>query len=93
MIERWTENWLVFRSIENLSHFANNVIVKRSSEIIENSFLKKGILEFCSEAVIVSILIHSSNFNYDHNQNTIYAKILIPNIHEKITKIVIYFLQ
>ena len=43
--------------------FVNNVIVKRSSKIFEDSFLKNGILEFWSETLIVPILMYSSNDN------------------------------
>ena len=43
--------------------FENYVIVKRSSKIFKNSFLKNGKLEFWSKALIISILTYSSNYN------------------------------
>ena len=59
-ITRYIENWnltpqVVGWDLEvpfSLSDFA---------KILKNSFLKNGILEFRSEALIVSILINSSN--------------------------------
>ena len=39
----------------------NYFIVKRSSKIFENSFLKNGMLEFLSEAFTIFILTYSSN--------------------------------
>ena len=47
--------------------FENNVIVKSSSKIIENLFLKNGILEFWSQALVVTISTYSSNYNKVHN--------------------------
>ena len=65
----------------------NYVIVKRSSKILENSFLKNGILEFWAETEIVSILRCSSK-DYDvHNQNMIYAKIVITKFYEILRKL------
>ena len=43
---------------------------KKVLEILENSFLKNGILEFRSEALIVSFLTYCSN-NYVHRPNMI----------------------
>ena len=57
----------------------NYVVVKSYFKIFENSFLKNGLLELLSEALIVSILTHSSNDNNVHNNITIETKIVITN--------------
>ena len=62
-------------------------MVKRSSKIFEDSSLKNGILEFWSEALIVSILTYYSNDNYVHNRIMIFIKIVITNFHEKWRKL------
>ena len=64
----------------------NYVIVKRSSKIFENSFLKNGILEFWSESLFVSILTYASNDNKDHSQNMIFTKIVMTKFREKFWK-------
>ena len=55
----------------------NYVIVKRPSKVFENSFLKNGILEFRSVALIVSILSNFSNDNMVQYLNTISKKCLL----------------
>ena len=59
-------------------------------KIFENSFLKNGILEFWSEAPIVSILTHSSNDNYVNNLYDFYEN-LYYELSRKITKISVKF--
>ena len=63
-------------------------------KIFENSFLKKGILEFLSEALKIAIWIYSSKDNEIPDQNVIYPKIVITSFRKefkKCTKILIYF--
>ena len=69
----------------------NYVIAKRSSKFFENSFLKNGILEFRSEALIVFILTYSSKDNYVHNQNMIFTKVVITKFHKKLPKLSFMF--
>ena len=55
-------NWGDYLSLNYFSiNILNNLIVKMSSKIFENSFLKNGILEFRSEALIVYIWTHFWN--------------------------------
>ena len=53
--------------------FENYVIVKRSSKIFKNSFLKNGILEFRSKALIISILTYFLNDDKVHIKNMIFT--------------------
>ena len=58
--------------------------------MFENSFLKNGVLEFWSKALIASILTYSSNDNEVHNQNMISTKVVFTNFCRKRTKIFIF---
>ena len=64
----------------------NYVILTKSPKIFQNSLLKNDILEFSSEALIVSILINSSNDNHVRYQNLTFTKIVITNFREKLRK-------
>ena len=51
-----------------------------SLQTFKNSFLKNGILQFWSGALIIKcISTHFSDENYVHNQNMIPKKIVITN--------------
>ena len=53
-----------------------------SSKIFESSFLKNGLLEFRSKAIIVSMLEYSWNNNEVHYKNIILTRIVM-TIFEK----------
>ena len=82
----------IFRYIINMSHFFNNVKVKNSWKIFENSFLKNGIAEFRSEALLVSILTNSLKAIRLVIKKKILAEIVIMNFHKN-TKNVTYVLH
>ena len=55
----------------------NNLIVKRSSEIFENSFLKNGILELLDMAVIVFLFLTTLQMRIIFIIKMIFMKIVI----------------
>ena len=60
-----------------LKHIYSHQVSKcHQRQIRVLSFLKDGILEFLSEALIVSILTLSLNENYVHYQNMILTKMV-----------------
>ena len=71
----------------------NYAILTKSSKIFRHSLLKNDMLEFSSEALIVSILINSPNDNHVRNQNLISTKIEITNFPEKLRTISFIFFR
>ena len=89
----WKECYPTFwnQTKEMKKKFSQTLSELESSKIFENWFLNNGIWEFESEALVVSILIFSSDGNQPHHPNMISTKNLISNFRQKLRRLSFMF--
>ena len=66
---------------------------KKFLKTFRNFYLENDIIEFRSQALVVTILTYSSQDYKDHYHKMIFTKIVITNFHKKNLKIDIHALQ
>ena len=80
----WSFIGLIYYESYYVSHLLKLLNRKK---ILENSFLKNGILKFWSAALIISIITYPWNFLWFHDQNIACRKIVITNFRENLRKL------